>query len=624
MSKNRQVIEGFLTYCLKTQKSQFLKKEILQFKELIDFGVLNEIEENNEVLELVEDSKDLQEIVLEIAIVKLKKELPTDIPEAYKFIIDFQDNLKEEYDCSKVLNSFNALISGLRIYVLQILHKREVNLILFLLGKNDKNREYHLHSFERDFFKFLPHSNYSSKEIFVLINELFLNERKKHNVITGLRELSVKNSKKGKQLLAYAYKNDMPLIFISNLLIGLYNGGEKSLLQKAIELKEKNEVIALGILGRLKYKNKEDVKTAYQQIGDLEFENKEIAVQQSYLIQNIIQSKKSTDATIKDAFKLYANFLRNGNDEIIEIVFQDVYFFDNNEAEKYNLLHLYLSRTKNFSVIDRFFNYFKDPVYIFDIMMRLFNTSPDYRFSMNSFENGIRHVWNKNQLETEKRILYLFEVNSQFGILGVKVILSAYSRMFSVDLLKLKHAQHQINAIDSICKNPHSFDKLLILLLPLRNSQHKDVIKHLQGKLARKVYSSYHETIFNQIQENISNSKKDKHFLKPIKKALDDYHKLKKLKESLNDLNPFENERDLMDLYYRLEHEAQAEMMNEVNAGKGTFMEMCKNTVIVRGNSWMFRDGEISALNKFESSMLIDGNSYLNPDLYEHNLNISE
>ena len=49
---------------------------------------------------------------------------------------------------------------------------------------------------------------------------------------------------------------------------------------------------------------------------------------------------------------------------------------------------------------------------------------------------------------------------------------------------------------------------------------------------------------------------------------------------------------------------------------------MVKSSIIVRGNSFKFDDREPTLLAKIESSMLIDGSSYLNPDLYEHNLNI--
>ena len=59
---------------------------------------------------------------------------------------------------------------------------------------------------------------------------------------------------------------------------------------------------------------------------------------------------------------------------------------------------------------------------------------------------------------------------------------------------------------------------------------------------------------------------------------------------------------------------------SKIDKGEGSFMQFIKNTIIVRGNSWKIGDREVSPLGKIESKMLVDGSSYLNPDLYESNL----
>jgi hypothetical protein len=254
-------------------------------------------------------------------------------------------------------------------------------------------------------------------------------------------------------------------------------------------------------------------------------------------------------------------------------------------------------------------------------MKILFAARPNNRFPMNLFETCIRHSWNIKQPETEEQILNLFKQHPIFGLLGVKVLFTSYHGIFSIDLLLLDKEEHQKNAINNLCNQPASFDKILPIILPLRNSKLEGVREHLQLALSRKVFASYHEIIYKQIQTILGNSMKDLDFLKPIKEALDNYHHLKKLKESIEDLNPIENERDLMDLYFRLEAEERAKMMEEVSHAKGTFLETAKSTVIVRGNSWMTIDGKVNPLGLVETKMLVDGQSFLNPDLYEYNLN---
>lgn len=623
-NSEKQVIRDFVNLYFRVQKLQYSKKEIPQYKLLIDTRVLYEVKKNKDVLEFAKESITLQKVVLELAENKLKTALPKDVYKAFMFIDDFDKALKIEYDCERVINSFSTLIRGLRGYALLTLHKKGINIKSFILNIEEEKRDFSLHYFEDAFFDFLHHYDYSEKDYFEIFTTLWNRSERNHSVRTGLRKLPSKNLEKSKALLIYAYQNKEPLEIIAELLIGIYNEGETVTIKRIMDIKEKDNVLCLNTLSRIEFKCAKDIIKAFEHLGKLAYKDVSLARQQSFLLSNIIENEYTTENIRKQAFKCWQEFLENGENEIVNQVFQDVNFLDGYEKEKYGLLNIYLAKTKNFNVINDFFSFrFDDPAYVFDIMMRSYNAKPDYRFPMEHFESGIRHCWNTNQVKTEKHILNLFKHGSAFGVLGVKTIFSAYHGIFQVDLSKLDKADHQITAIDSICKHPHSFDILIPLILPLRNSNLNGVRKHLQEHLAYKVFKTYHRSLFEQIKESLGNDKDDKAFLRPIKKALDDYEKLKELKESIDDLNPYQNERHLMDLYRRLEHEAQAKMMQEVNQGKGTFMEMAKNTIIVRGNSWMIREGEVSPLGRFESKIQIDSNSYLNPDLFEHNLNLS-
>jgi len=619
---SKSIIE-FIKYYFKTRRTQFKKTEVLNYIELLKLGVLNKLDGNSDLLELNSNSIELNKVLLEISENKLGRSLPIDISEAFKFANSFEKHLQKEFDCERVINSFSHVIKGLKGYVLLKLHNENgLSIKDFLFSiQDEEKRENHLFSFERFFFRFLPSSDYSNKEIILICTELWKNERKKHDVITFLRDFGSQNIKRAKELLDYSSKNSIPTYFISDLLIGLYNAGDKNALKKAVAFMSSDKRIGIGILGRIKFKSEVDVEQAFNCITPLDFKNIDIARQQSYLINSIIETDITPIEIKEKCFKCYVDFINKGTSEIIELVYYDVYTLKDNETRKYDLLHLYLSKTANFKVIKDFFDYFNDPKYVFDIMMRLFNTKPDFRFSIDLFQNGIRHAWQTNPIETERLMLDLFRNQSVFGTLGVKVLFSSFQGIYFIDLLKLEKEEFQITAIKSICKFPHSFDILLPLLLPLRNSKFKNIKQILQKELAKKVFNSYHNAIYELIEMSVEKSRKDKLFLKPIKKALDDYHKMKKLKESIKDLDPVENEKDLMDLYYRLEREESAKMMDEVKKGKGTFMGMLKPVVVVRGNSIKYNQKDPVRMAKIESRMLIDGNSYKNPDLYEHNLN---
>lgn len=622
MLDGKKEIKGFLNYYFQKRENQYLKNEISYHQLLIEKGVLYEIEGNKGILELVSDSDILQEIVLEVLETKLNTKLPLDISQSFKLIGKFEDCLKKEYNCENSVEPFDPLIKGLKKHVLSILVKQGVNVKEFFMSLPDEeNRDIHLISFELTFLSFLFESKYSEKDMFEILFKLWNDQYYIHEVFRFLNELSYKNPKKSRELLAYGYENNEPLFLISELLIALYAVEEISLIDEIIELKKRDRVTCLKTLSRLKYKNEQDLKKAYSQVESLDFENIDIASGQISLIYNIIESNHKGEAILKEAFRLYAELLKNGTEEITSKVFKYINSIRGYEKDKYQLLYTYLLQSKDFKVIKKFFKHFKDPIYIFDVMMWLFSLTPDYRFSMNLFEDGIRYSWRNNQIKTQECILNCFREEPTFGILGVKILFTASSGVFSVDLTKLEKAEYQINVINSICNHPHSLNELLPLVLPLRNSKLKGVRSHLQQRLAEKVFDSYRELLYKQIESNIGNTKKEQEFLKPIKGALQDYNKLKEFKESLNDLNPYDNERELMDLYYRLEREAHAKIMNEAREGKGTFLEMLKTVTIVRGNSSMIREGEITPLAKIESSILVDGMSYRNPDLYESNLN---
>lgn len=119
-----------------------------------------------------------------------------------------------------------------------------------------------------------------------------------------------------------------------------------------------------------------------------------------------------------------------------------------------------------------------------------------------------------------------------------------------IDLLKLDTKQEQAKAIEAITLFPHTFDKLLPIVLPLRRSPYPEVVKFLNIKLSELIYDAYHRSLLDDIENLLDESKEDKAFVRPLRDAHKNYESIVSKKESINDLNPYENERDLMDLYY--------------------------------------------------------------------------
>ena len=363
-----------------------------------------------------------------------------------------------------------------------------------------------------------------------------------------------------------------------------------------------------------------EIKQLFELLNEIEPITVDLANLKSVLFCNFIENDNASAEIKENCIKELVKLLKLEDHKKADSAFQNIqYNLDNYEYEKYYLLNVYLNNTKNFSVFKYFFHNFKNPEYLFDILIKRYDAS-GFRGSIELFKNALNHFLDTNKEETEAQILNLFSFRN-YSLLAVKIILCTHAGVHQIDLLKLSEKQAQLSAIDSICSYPHSIDDLLPLLLKLKESNFKEVKDYLQNKLAELIFEVYHESLLDLIKKNLTKSKKDKDFLIPLQKALDEYSKMREFKAKIKDLDSRENERNLMDLYYRLEHENQAKMMKNTDKDENSFLSMMKNMTIVRGRAWKNDDAEdILPLGLIESSMMIDTRAYKNPTVYEQNL----
>lgn len=605
----------------KNNQRFFLKSEFENFSVLISSNITTENKDNLDVLDLCY-STEFYSSLLKYIELESKYPFTNNITESFRLVDVFINKIRNEKG-SKILNEFDDVFNGLKIWLLQKFKDENTdNPKDFLITlENLDSRERHLYNYERIFFKYLPVSNYSIDEIAEIIIHIWSKGTSESTIIDFLRGYGKANHEQANLLLTALQKQNCHLRICSHLLIGLYNAQDKNALDLTINLKEQDYIETLIILGRINYSNVNDLEKAFKVFKPLNFANKEIANEQSYSLIHLINNVNINKDLEAKCFNLLIELIENGTSEIVDSVFHSIiYYLNDHEQEKYELLHKYLSKTRNISVIKHFFLNFKDPIYLFDLIQLNFAGNPNYRFPIQIFQEGLNHAEQNNPEKFELLVLELFK-HPIYSILAVKIILSQHHGIYKVDLLKLEDADSQINAINSFCKSPIYFDKLLPLLLELRNSRFTEIREQLQNKLAAKIFYSYHEIIHNQIKENLTDSIEDMDFLTPLTKVLEDYFELKKLKESIKDIDPIENEKDLMNLYYRLEREQQAKMMNQINKGENSFLQLIKSTIIVRGNSFKIGDREVSPLGHIESKILIDSEAFLNPDLFDYNLN---
>ncbi|WP_073247420.1 hypothetical protein [Flavobacterium flevense] len=624
MNENSEKITDLINYTFENRKKEYDFSEIPDYNIFVEHQILKITNKVSQYLEINFDSILFNEILLSIAETELNTKLPDDIINALLFVDDFENILKKRYQVETLSNEFRNLINGLKVFTLTILNNRFSIYDFYVEFINDKKQKRKNRSdFVELYFQFLLVSNFNEEIILKSCVEYNNSEKHPTNYTNRfLNQLGETNSKYATQLYNYIIESDTISYynFIPNLLIGLYNSGHTEAFNNAKKLLAKNNNMAMKSFSGFVINTSSEIKELFENISLIESINIETVHLKSLLFCMLIENDKTSSEIKKKCIIEILELLKSEDHNIANTVFQNVqYNLDNHEYEKYRLLNIYLNNTKNFSVIKYFFHNFKNPQYLFDILIRNYDAS-GFRGSIDLFKNSLNHFSDTNKEETEELILDLFNIRS-YSLLAVKIILSTHSGIYRVNLLKLSKKESQLFAIDSICNYPHSIDNLLPLLLKLKESNFKEVKDYLQTKLAELIFEVYHESLLNLIKKNLTNSKKDKDFLIPLQKAFEEYCKMREFKAKINDLNPRENERNLMDLYYRLEHENQAKMMKNINMDENSFLSMCKNMIIVRGRAWKNEDSEeILPLGLIESSMMVDTRAYKNPTVYEQNL----
>lgn len=614
------LINELLNYHFQHHKNAYHTNEIEGSKELLKDAILTTNASGN--FELNFHSEDLNKEALQIASKLLARDLPNDIVNAFEFLHEFEKTLKIKFGVSDYKPVYRALISGMKAYTLGKLDINGSN-YAFLLTLDDNVAEHTkaLEDFEEQYFRFLKSSNYSAEMIYgSCTHVLGKNKNNGHHVYKFLFALPANKPQLALEIYNYGLKNGILSYpgFAGNILCGLYDSGHTEAFQMANDLIKDNEVEAMRAMRGFTLQSSSEVEAVFAVVENVPAADVINAKQKSQVLCMIIENHNTSKETVEKCVLLILESLKSENHEIAHAVFEEMrYGIETHEYEKYVMLHAYLNNTMNFVVLDNFFYELKDSTYLFDLLVRNYESN-GFRGKIDRFENQILHLWNENQQKVEEQILDLFRYKN-LGLLAVKIMMSGNGYPIPVDVLKLDNESHQNNALERMCKYPHSIDKLLSTILKFRNSKFPAVRKNLQSLLEGMIFNTYHESLYKLIEKELD-LPKEKKFLVPLKKALAAYEEMKLFK-AVKELDPRENERNLMDLYYRLEHENHAKLMNDSKNSKSGLASMFKSVTVVRAKAWKI-DGkdEVMPMGLIETSMMIDSNAYKNPISYEQNL----
>lgn len=616
--KNKElqnIINNLIDYYLRSNSTGFNKIEVNGAEVLLRNKVLLSVE--NDRVEINFKSLVLGEYLLNSSEIEINDKV--DINEIFNSIDNYYKKIKTDNPKFNFVNAYSLISENLSFFILYNIHTSGKDDVIKIFKNQIKisDSKSFSHSKKNAFFNSLPFLIKDSNEIY---NTLLSLDSKDYSYYLNNYCL---NLAKTKPEIAYKvsklYRQDRKNVdYLESLLVGLYLNSYLKSFKIISDIKNENLMLFYSIAIRLRFKTKKHLEVILNSLNKLDFIDKNIGNKQALLISNLIEDPICTDVQIESLWLKLKDFVEGDNFEISGyIMFNLIDYIEGFEDRKYKLLFLYIPKSKNFKVLNKYFNNFSNTFYLIDWIIKF--TENIGIPNIKHYETAIRNLWNIDKENLEADILNFFNFGNKFGTIALKIMFCGYNNPLEVNFNKIETKEAQFNAIQCICKFPHSIDKLLPYLLIFRNSVHKEVVQFLQINLSRLILEAYGPNLLNMVNNAIEIRKNDK-FLTPLNKTIKEYERIELAKKSINDCNPFLNERSLIDLYYRLEQEETTKMMDKANK-TGPITSMFKTQAIVRGNSWKINDDrDVTPLGHFESEITIDIRAYKDPDLYEFNL----
>lgn len=586
--------------------------------ELIKAGIIMPQDEQKVKINLKSDL--FYEILLEYIENKSGRKLPLAVKEAFAWVEKFEEVQKAEHEYGNIINAYSEVIGPFKSYLLYLFHVRnKIEIGDFTKSLTDKEKW----NYEEHILDVLLRVPKATDELYYILSLIHI--YKKQGRITGFcYDLGLIRLKDAQSLYVYTRdrKNKDDFYIQANLLRGIFEHEPEWVLKEISVLLPGQALLAGFVLGRLGYKNEAYIHEGIKLAESIGLDDKEARLQLPYFYKTIIENPYSSAMMKMRGFVKMRKLFSDGEESLRNSVFHICSMMEGFEQERYLLLiKTFIGKSKNYyKQIGKYFRTFKSGDYFFNLFIHLcwirYKNKLGDMIDVSVFEEALAHFWNKDRIHTEKHLLELISHDLPcLRIAAVSLIRSKYLGFYEVDLAQLDTELKQLRALEVLFYNCYfDLESFLPLILALRVSPFPKVVEYMQQKLGKLVFESYHDYVYEKIAALV----KDEAFLGPVKRSLDAYHEMRKMKTTINDLNPAKNERDLMDLYYKLEHEEHQKMMYQVRDGGNSFSSIAKQVIIVRGNSWKIGDNPVSLLGKVERSFVLDQKMFKDPDLFDY------
>lgn len=523
-----------------------------------------------------------------------------------------QPKLNHHWNSNLELNSESYLL----IYLNQ---EKGVNITEFVksVTKEMEDQYIHVRGVDLLYTHAYPYLRDTIEVMYATARELLDAERTSDSGGNMLQNIGRINPLKAEQLYRYAKKacGETNQKILSRLIVGLFPRNESQYLSEAIELFQIDPLQGLLTLTWLEYTDVTVLKKAVAYIESQKIEEIDYLRNAPTFYIRLIENKHSPEDVINACFSKIRLFTKYEDQTLRNNLVWRTGMLKNRDKEKFDLLPDFMAwETPHF--LRNYFDHFTSPRDLFILIRHAF-LQHGMNVDMQLLGQPLDSQYMLHRPAFEKELALL--LSDDIAILrygGLQVISSHYGGLFTFDSSELSE-DRQGRVIETLLSSPVNIEEILPLVLPFRNSPFPAIAEKLKDELIALI-PAYEKHLVDMLLPKLDQSvKKDQELAEAVRTAYAMYSTELEAKTTIKEFDPFENEWTQLDAFYRLEREIQAENIEKAQSGS-VFAQIARQVTIIRGSGWNSESQqEISMLQTFGVSRLMDRRYYTNPDKFE-------
>jgi hypothetical protein len=562
-------------------------------------------------------------VLAEIAEEIMSAEIPSEPISALTFVYQFTELIREP---NPRTFWYQDLAIRLETYVLLYLHENhQLDVTAFAESVTDDMMEETscLRSMNSSFTKVFPFLRDDNVRQFQTIERLLTTPTKRYNILDAVNNLGEINPVKAAALYEYAKKHNGATYegLFTHFYKSLYHFDGDHYLQEAMDLHDINKLECICALSGLNYDQDLHIRTAFEFMKDKNETDIDCMRILPTFYTRLIDNIHTPEDIRKECFTSIGQLTNTNDEQLKNSLIWRTSSLKGYDKEKMDLFPTFFS-WGNPHFLTTYFDHFDSPASLFGFTREAF-IEYGMTTNLNLFESALS---TQQHVNIEKYNLELLQfLTDNLAIIrfaGIKILLRINGRSSSFSFLELNEKK-QLRIIESLLPTPTNIEELLPLVLTLRNSPFPAVRSNLETGLIALIEAYGHHTI--DMTKNCLDPEDpmDEELLNSLNAAFRKYKQEADERMQVKELDPIENELQHLELYFQLEHEKQAEMMEEATR-QSIFAQLAKNIHVIRGSAFNTElNPEISLMGEVGASHLLDQRYSINPEAYEWNFRLN-